>query len=79
MPIGKMAKIAAFILLTYLLAWLLAYFALVGFSLRGVGRYFIQTWTFTGPDSPSLVWLLSWPIFSILLLALHMLRVRQIR
>lgn len=74
MSAGKMAALAIGAVLLYLVAWLCAYMAIIGLSLRLAPHYFVLSWKFTGLEQPGLVWLLSWPILSILLLGLYMLR-----
>ena len=61
-------RIAAVLMTGYLVAWLLTFLALVGFSLELVPAYFIRGWSFSGGELPSLVWLYSWPVFLALLL-----------
>jgi hypothetical protein len=52
----------------YLLAWLLAFFWLIGFEPHLIPTYFRLGWTFQGLELVTSVWLFSWPIFAALCL-----------
>ena len=63
------SRIAALLIIGHLVAWLLTFVAVAGFSAELVLPYFIWGWSFSGGELPSVVWLLSWPVFLALLLA----------
>lgn len=61
-------RIAAVLIAGHLVAWLVTFVAVVGFSPELGPAYFIRGWSFSGGELPSLVWLYSWPVFFVLLL-----------
>jgi|JI6StandDraft_1071083.scaffolds.fasta_scaffold230899_2 hypothetical protein len=68
---------SAFVLIAcYFAAWLAAFLIMVGFEPSLMARYFLLGWTFRGLELVSLVWLLTWPIFLVALVAYHFIRRR---
>ena len=56
-------RIAAILMSAHLTAWVITFVALIGFSPELVLVYFIDGWSFSAGELPSLVWLYSWVVF----------------
>ena len=68
---------SAFVWITcYFAAWIVAFLIVVGFEPSLTAKYFMLGWTFKGLELVSLVWLLAWPIFVVVLVAYHFIRRR---
>jgi hypothetical protein len=70
-------RIAAVLVTVHLVAWLLTFVAFVGFSPELAPAYLIRGWSFSAGELPSLVWLYSWTVFFVLLVAF--LGIRRLR
>ena len=60
-------RIAAVLVTAHLGAWIATFVALVGFSPEYMPAYFMDAWSFSAGELPSLVWLYSWIVFGAVL------------
>ena len=60
-------RITAVLILTHLAAWTITFLTLVGFAPELAFVYFVDAWSFSAGELPSLIWLYSWGVFLILL------------
>ncbi len=71
---NNLASRGLVLLFCYAAAWLVAFLVVVGPDPALVVTYFRLGWSFSGLELPTFVWLGAWPVFGLVLLALHLVR-----